>query len=55
MSVSERTIRRRLLKAESNLRGFRPARTPQLLPQHRSARLSFAFDIVVFDRGSVNA
>lgn len=40
VSVSERTIRRRL--AERNLRAFRPARAPQLLPQHRRARLAFA-------------
>lgn len=38
--MSERTIRRRL--AERNLRAFRPARAPQLLPQHRRARLAFA-------------
>lgn len=40
VNVSERTIRRRL--AESNLRAYRPARAPQLLPQHRRARLAFA-------------
>lgn len=40
VSVSERTIRRRLV--ERDLRNFRPARAPQLLPQHRTARLDFA-------------
>lgn len=40
VSVSERTIRRRL--SEQNLRAFRPARAPLLLPRHRTARLDFA-------------
>lgn len=40
VSVSERTIRRRL--AKTNLRAYRPARAPELLPQHRVARVAFA-------------
>lgn len=39
-SISERTVRRRL--AERGLRPFRPARVPELLPQHRRDRLRFA-------------
>lgn len=40
VNVSERTVRRRM--EEVDLRARRPARGPQLLPQHRSARLQFA-------------
>lgn len=40
INVSERTIRRRM--EEMNLRSRRPARGPELLRQHRAARLRFA-------------
>ncbi|CAH2087783.1 unnamed protein product [Euphydryas editha] len=40
VNVSERTVRRRM--EEVNSRARRPARGPQLLPQHRAARLQFA-------------
>lgn len=40
LSVSERIARRRL--AVRNLTAFRPARAPELLTQHRRARLQFA-------------
>ncbi|KAL0841209.1 hypothetical protein ABMA28_014946 [Loxostege sticticalis] len=42
VNVSERTIRRRM--EEVNLRARRPARGPELLRQHRVARLQFARD-----------
>lgn len=42
VNVSERTIRRRM--EEVNLKARRPARGPELLRQHRVARLQFARD-----------
>lgn len=47
VSVSERTVRKRLTAAE--LRARRPASGPELLPRHRVARLAFAREHVNSD------
>lgn len=46
VTVSVRTIRRRL--AEHNLKAFRPARVPELLPRHKRARLQFAREYAIW-------